>query len=126
MKSIIVFVYGTLRAGQSNHSIIAPHILRPIGEGQIQGRMYHWGGFPAVTLEKPGIVYGEWYEIKASGLPALDRLEGYPTLYNRSVVSDVSGQVQGIVYHMPDAKASRHARGIVRSGDWVMRETVGV
>ncbi|MCY0870924.1 MAG: hypothetical protein OWT27_10135 [Firmicutes bacterium] len=46
--------------------------------------------------------------------------------HNRSVVSDVSGKVQGIVYHMPDAKASRHARGIVRSGDWVMRETARV
>jgi gamma-glutamylcyclotransferase (GGCT)/AIG2-like uncharacterized protein YtfP len=121
LKHLSVFVYCTLRLGQSNHGVIAPHVVRPLGGGSIAGRMYHWGGFPAVSLDKPGVVYGEWYEIKASGLATLDCLEGYPTLYQRSEVVDLSGKFRGLVYHMSDAKARQHGYGVIPSGDWLLR-----
>jgi gamma-glutamylcyclotransferase (GGCT)/AIG2-like uncharacterized protein YtfP len=124
MENIVVFVYGTLRAGEGNHRVIAPHIVRALGEGHIQGRMYDWKAYPVVCLEQPGVVVGEWYEIERSGLPYLDRLEGYPTLYQRSIVSDISRNISGYVYHMEAVKAARRSQGVVVSGDWLCRAAV--
>ncbi|WP_035462493.1 gamma-glutamylcyclotransferase family protein [Alicyclobacillus macrosporangiidus] len=113
----VVFVYGTLRKGQSNRRVMKPHLVRELGEGVIQGEMYDLGAYPAVSLNGGGIVVGEWVEVTDDGLAALDKLEGYPRFYGRTVVKDLNGAAEGWVYHM----TGRIPAGVprVESGDWV-------
>jgi gamma-glutamylcyclotransferase (GGCT)/AIG2-like uncharacterized protein YtfP len=76
-----VFVYGTLRRGQSNHSWLAgAHWL---GEASLPGAVLHdLGPFP-MAVPGDGRVLGELYGVDAATLARLDRLEGHPRLYER-------------------------------------------
>ncbi|WP_304596019.1 gamma-glutamylcyclotransferase family protein [Alicyclobacillus sendaiensis] len=112
-----VFVYGTLRQGQPNRCVMEPHLVRELGEGQIRGAMYDLGPFPAVTLEEDGVVAGEWVMVKDKGLARLDRLESYPSFYDRAIVSDTANGLRGWVYCMARRKVDGYER--VESGDWV-------
>ncbi|MCL6444746.1 MAG: gamma-glutamylcyclotransferase [Alicyclobacillus sp.] len=111
-----VFVYGTLRKGERNRRVMEPHLVRELGPGRIQGTMCDLGWFPAVVLRGKGVVVGEWVEITEAGLAALDRLEAYPRLYDRSIVADLDSGTQGFVYHMR-RKPARAER--IECGDWV-------
>ena len=112
-----VFVYGTLRKGQPNRAVMEPHLVADLGEGQIRGAMYDLGLFPAVTLEEDGLVTGEWVRVTDEGLARLDRLEGYPSFYDRAIVSDTTNVLRGWVYCMARRKVDGYER--VESGDWV-------
>jgi len=112
-----VFVYGTLRKGQPNRPVVDPYLVSELGLGQIRGAMYDWGFCPAVTLEEDGLVVGEWIKVTEEGLARLDRLESYPTLYDRVVVEDLVNGIQGWVYCVPKYKVKGDVR--VESGDWV-------
>ncbi|WP_304459764.1 gamma-glutamylcyclotransferase family protein [Alicyclobacillus sendaiensis] len=114
----IVFVYGTLRQGQPNRCVMEPHLVRELGKGQIRGAMYDWGFCPAVTLEEGSVVVGEWVKVTEEGLKALDRLEGYPHLYDRAMVEDMANGLRGWVYHVPAVKAKESGER-VQGGDWV-------
>jgi len=114
-----VFVYGTLRKGQPNRAVMEPHLVADLGEGQIRGAMYDLGPFPAVTLEEDGLVIGEWVRVTDDGLARLDRLEGYPSFYDRVIVSDTTNGLRGWVYCMARRKVDGYER--VESGDWVKR-----
>lgn len=103
MKRILIFVYGTLLPGQSNHGIIAPHAIssRP---GRIRGRMVNVGRYPALLLESEHSVRGEWMEVALAGLPALDALEEFGGIeerndYERVWITDADDQaISGWVY----------------------------
>ncbi|WP_206832703.1 gamma-glutamylcyclotransferase [Alicyclobacillus fructus] len=114
----VVFVYGNLRKDQPKRRIMEPHLVRELGMGRIRGVMYDWGAFLAVTLEEDGEVVSEWVEVTDEGLKVLDRLEGYPYLYDRAIVEDLANGLRGWVYHMPMVKARQYDRRVA-SGDWV-------
>lgn len=86
-EPIRVFVYGTLKAGESNHS---HHLTGATFVGKAVTKqayaMHDNGGFPVVfnTGDKP--VSGEVYEIGATHLAGLDRLEGHPRFFRREEV----------------------------------------
>ncbi|SFU81591.1 gamma-glutamylcyclotransferase family protein [Alicyclobacillus macrosporangiidus] len=113
----VVFVYGTLRKGQGNRRVMEPHLVRELGEGSIRGEMYDLGAFPAAALDGDSVVVGEWDEVTDDGLVALDRLEGYPRFYDRTVVRDLNGAAEGWVYHMTGRIPAGAPR--VDRGDWV-------
>ncbi|GGJ07747.1 gamma-glutamylcyclotransferase [Alicyclobacillus cellulosilyticus] len=115
-RTYTVFVYGTLRRGEANRAVMAPFVVRELGLGKIRGTLYDLGAYPAVVLRGFGLVAGEWVEVTDRGLFVLDQLEGYPGLYDRTIVQDVRGRWQGFVYHM-----RRVPQGAVRipGGDWV-------
>ncbi|MCL6445388.1 MAG: gamma-glutamylcyclotransferase [Alicyclobacillus sp.] len=112
-----VFVYGTLRKDQPNRPVVEPHLVSELGLGQIRGAMYDWGFCPAVTLEEDGLVVGEWIKVTEEGLARLDRLESYPTLYDRVIVQDLASGIRGWVYCVPRKRVKGDPR--VESGDWV-------
>jgi len=114
-----IFVYGTLRKDQPNRPVVDPYLVSELGLGQIRGAMYDWGVCPAVTLEEDGLVVGEWIKVTEEGLARLDRLERYPTLYDRVVVEDLVNGIRGSVYCMARRKVDGYER--VESGDWVKR-----
>ena len=58
-----VFVYGTLRKGQSNDINRMLPAPRYLGRARLNGVMYHLGDYPGVVLGGPRWVQGEVYEV---------------------------------------------------------------
>ena len=77
-----VFVYGTLRAGESNdihraaerNAGVADPVL--VGSGRIRGRLYDFGAYPGVVLDADASsVHGDVYRIEDTLVPVLDEIE---------------------------------------------------
>jgi gamma-glutamylcyclotransferase (GGCT)/AIG2-like uncharacterized protein YtfP len=89
----------------------------------ITGTIYDTGwGFPAFRPEGSNTVHAELIEIPIDDWPAMDRLEGYPRLYDRMLVPAMledGSTVEAWVYVMniipPQAK-------VIPSGSWKHRE----
>ena len=92
MKTVKIFVYGTLKKGFRNHDRFCGNAIS-IELATVNGRLYDTGwGFPAMQLsDNPDdIVHGEIITIPEADLPAIDRLEGVPRLYQRVEIRAVS------------------------------------
>ena len=125
-----VFVYGTLRAGGALHAHMKGADL-VCSAGGVRGfAMFDLGFYPAVEpMQTPhAVVVGEVYEVDAALLAHLDRVEGVPSLYRRTLVdvvvgggSDGDDTVEAFIYVMQPGQA----RGdYVHGGDW-MAHTAG-
>lgn len=96
-----VFVYGTLKEGHYNHERHlgtdrdGKKIATYLGQAEVAGFLLkHLGAFPAAiqTSNKDWKITGEVYLTKMGHLlRGLDRLEGYPHLYNRQLVETSYG-----------------------------------
>ena len=111
-----VFVYGTLRRGESNH-----HWLR--GARFLQHwttpawfTLYDIGPCPVLCDQGNQRVRGEIYRVSSRGMALLDRLEDYPAHYDRRLITTPCGQAWIYFQH----RAPSSGRGIP-SGDWVHR-----
>lgn len=133
----LIFVYGTLRSGCSNHE----QMLRPCCEHEwvcecpaaaFRGRaltnpgawdLWDLGGFPALRPAEPGDetaapVRGELWLVPPPLLSRLDRFEGVPRLYVRGAVGLASGMlVDAYIFARPPPPGSRR----IMSGDWMRR-----
>ena len=117
-----VFVYGTLRRGQSNdinRKLPAPKYL---GRARVNGVMFHLGAYPGVVLGGPRWVQGEVYEVTPALERALDELEGVlptPTgeYFKREVPVSWAGQsARCLVYEINPLFLND--REEILSGDW--------
>ncbi|MEB3267144.1 MAG: gamma-glutamylcyclotransferase family protein [Leptolyngbya sp.] len=75
---VAIFVYGTLKPGETYHDrYCRPHLIQATA-AQVEGRLYHLPmGYPALTLE-PGWVTGTLLQLRDdTGLAAMDAFEGY-------------------------------------------------
>lgn len=89
-----VFVYGTLKRGYGNHTVMQDAEGIYITNAVIKGTMYDLGTFPGVRLEGEGKIYGEIYYVGSQeGINRLDRLEGHPGFYKRREIDSSAGLV---------------------------------
>lgn len=89
-----LFVYGTLKRGESHHSLVE-RCVRSIRRASVPGRLLDVGDFPAL-IDGEGRAYGELFEFDALDVPRIlelvDRLEGFlpgdevTSLFERRVV----------------------------------------
>ena len=101
-----LFVYGTLKQGQSNHGLLGG--AAKIADGYTVKKMVtmNTGKFPVVFTEKRGrsamlSVAGEIYEIEHHLILELDRLEDLGGMYDRGIfqIRTVGGEVlRSIMY----------------------------
>lgn len=71
----LVFVYGTLRRGGSNHFRMAGAEF--IASGTVAGRMYRIDWYPGLVIDDAGDeIHGEVYSVGPELLAALDIFEG--------------------------------------------------
>ncbi len=125
-NEILVFVYGSLKRGfQNYYGLLDGHIGTSefLFEGKTKGEMYDLGAFPAVNVNGEGEVHGEVFKVDRRVLRALDRLEGYPSFYNRSKVKVESKEddrkVKAFIYHIPKQRITSKIR--VPGGNWKMQ-----
>ena len=89
----LVMVYGSLKKGFGNHSLIqSSKLIGDVVTEEVFG-MVSFGGFPG--LLDPSYyqnsshfrIQGELYEVTPETFARLDRLEGYPSFYNRKIIT---------------------------------------
>jgi gamma-glutamylcyclotransferase (GGCT)/AIG2-like uncharacterized protein YtfP len=111
-----VAVYGTLKRGGRLHGNMEAIKAKFIEEVDLKGfEMYHLGGYPAIIEKKDGVIKAEVFEIDEIGLSRLDRVEGYPHLYQRQLTE------HGFVYFMQNKAYVAHAP-VIEDGNWKVRE----
>jgi len=101
------FVYGTLKPGDVNWSALAPYCSgKPIPD-TIRGTLYDTGwSWPAAVVDEnaerqiPGFTVHLCRDMEEEALEVLDRIEGTPTLFERSTTTTGNGN-DVWVYHWP-------------------------
>src|SRR5688572_19109866 len=87
--STLLFVYGTLKRGCSNHGRLADQTFLALARTPPGYRLYDLGGYPALAAQpddRDG-VFGELWSVDAAGLERLDRFEGvHEGLYRRDTI----------------------------------------
>ena len=101
MKTVKIFDYGTLKKGVFNHKRFFRSTSN-VESATVNGKLYDTGwGFPAMQLsDNPDdIVQGKIIIIPKADLPAIDRREGVPRLYQRIEVMAMSeAGTESLVY----------------------------
>ena len=88
---INLFVYGTLKEGHGAHHYMkdSPLTLKNV---KVRGKLYKSSFFPCLVLtpEEENYVMGEVYSVHKDNLPAIDRYEGYPSLFDRKKIEKIT------------------------------------
>jgi gamma-glutamylcyclotransferase (GGCT)/AIG2-like uncharacterized protein YtfP len=116
----LVFVYGSLRRGRSNHSQMAGCRWR--GKAELRGfALYDLGPFPmAVACQEPDCrLRGEVYAVNPQQLAALDRFEGVPRLYER--IARPLDDGRWVWVYVGRARQVRHVQRL-NDGEWHGRQ----
>jgi len=107
-----LFVYGTLKRGESRHEVLRPEIdagqARLVETAVVPGfELYDMGEFP-VAVPGDGRIEGEIYELPHELLIGeLDRIEGFPHGFDRKQV-EVDGHTCWIYYSDDAPPGGRH------------------
>lgn len=89
-EKINVFVYGTLKKGESNHRLLKDQEFLGTYKTTPEYRMYDYGFFPCLKEDAGhGIsIEGELYKVDSLTLRRLDVLEGISTqMYKRDTIN---------------------------------------
>ena len=117
MNTVKLIVYGTLMSGERNHRFCRNAVS--ITPCTVTGTLYDTGyGFPAFMPEGDGVVKAELIEIPLADWADVDRLEGYPQLYDRQLLQATladGGEATGWVYIMTELPEQAK---VIESGDW--------
>ena len=119
-ETVLIAAYGTLCSGESNERFCRNAVSRR--SATISGTLYDTGwGFPAFVPKGKTKVAVELIEIPIRDWADVDRLEGYPRLYDR-ILTDFclpdGSTVQAWIYimnHLPETAK------VIVSGDWKAR-----
>ena len=94
----LIFVYGTLKQGGSNHRFLAGQRLVGPARTTPEYRLHLLDGYPGMVRAADGgrSIAGELWEVDAACLAALDELEGVGSgLYERTGVDLLSPPARG-------------------------------
>ncbi|RYD26769.1 MAG: gamma-glutamylcyclotransferase [Verrucomicrobiaceae bacterium] len=105
----LVFVYGTLRRGGSNHFRMAGAGF--VSEGTVAGRMYRIDWYPGLVLDDGGDeIHGEVYSVEPGLLGDLDVFEGVS-----------AGEMEGSEYRRVHATVVRRDSRTTTAWVWEWR-----
>jgi len=88
----LVLVYGSLKQGFYNHSVLAGASYLGTYVTPPKYTMYDMGSYPAIEMGGDTAISCEVYEVAGMGMKALDSLEGYPHFYNRKLLDTPYGE----------------------------------
>jgi gamma-glutamylcyclotransferase (GGCT)/AIG2-like uncharacterized protein YtfP len=99
-----LFVYGTLKRGHTNHSLL--NEARYLCDASTDNNYTLFvGGLPCLVEAAGKGAVGELYEIDEGTLYKLDRLEGHPRFYERKTITvyetDSGHEVKAYAYIYP-------------------------
>jgi|SRR5262245_101893 len=105
MARTVLFIYGTLKAGQKNHAMLAgQEFIGPASTLPIY-RLYGLDWHPGLVLDKQHgtAVRGELWAVDDRTLAKLDEYEGVPEWFTRDhiAIADRAGDVQAYFFNGP-------------------------
>lgn len=119
--TVHLFVYGTLREGESNHWLLEELSAVKVAECQTPPlfTLLNLGHYPGLIRGGNTAVRGELYRLNRSALDRLDRFEGHPDLFRREELLTELKHIHtdGVVVEGAVAYIYRGA-GALPSGDW--------
>ena len=118
-KPIIVFVYGSLKRGLYNYSLLSESNFISKGETLDRYGMLDIGSFPGLNKEaNVSTIKGELFEVTEEVFQTLDRLEGYPTFYTREMIQVDLGDatISAWCYFISDP--NKYSSHYVMDGVW--------
>ena len=117
----LVFVYGTLRRGGSNHFRMAETEF--VESGILRGRLYRVDWYPGLVMDLAGDeIHGEVYSVLPGQLAELDDFEGQEYRRIRATVKTPYGvPMKAWIWEwlMPTDEGQR-----ITSGDWLKENGV--
>jgi gamma-glutamylcyclotransferase (GGCT)/AIG2-like uncharacterized protein YtfP len=114
----LLFVYGTLMRGESNHGQLEAARFAGAAQTAPAFTLVDLGPYPAMVAGGRDAVAGELYEVDDAALARLDLFEG-PALYARTRVHLDDGR-EAHAYLLP--RESLRGGRPIGSGDWRRRE----
>ncbi len=114
----LIFVYGSLLRGESNHGVLGGGRLVSIAVTAPRYTLIDLGAFPAMLDCGRTSIHGEVYRCDAATLARLDRLEGHPRFYERRDVALARGPRGAQGYFLVSARPGAQP---IASGDWRAR-----
>ena len=114
----LVFVYGTLLAGEDNHGHLAHARLVAETRTRPEFTLHDLGSYPGLVHGGVSAVAGELYEVDASTLAALDRLEDHPDVYRRVRIILENGAAAE-TYVLPPNRVVGHP--VIAAASWRAR-----
>lgn len=115
-NSILVGVYGSLKAGFHNHGVLGNSKLVGKTWTEPKFKMFDIGSFPGV-VEGSNKISLEVYEVDSEQIKIdLDRLEGYPDFYGKKSIDTEFGST--IIYTF---NPSTDGLEEVKSGNWTKK-----
>lgn len=102
-ESQLLFVYGSLKRGHSNHAQLAGASFQGVAQSAPGYTLYRVGGYPGLAPGGQGAVTGELYAVPAALFERLDEFEGCPWLYERVRIPLSDGR-SVYAYVIPDAR----------------------
>ncbi len=117
----LVFVYGTLKSGGSNHSFLRGSEF--IKKDSISGLMFSCPDFPMVIPDPANLnlITGEVYEITKKVMKKLDWVECHPDFYCREKVITENGLEVWVYFY----KDSLEGLESIPSGNWNAQQNKG-
>lgn len=117
----LVFVYGTLRRGGSNHFRMADAEF--VESGSLRGRLYRIDWYPGLVLDSAGDeISGDLFSVTPGQLALLDEFEGHEYRRIRATVRTPYGvPMQAWIWEwlMPADEGQR-----ITGGDWLKENGV--
>tara|TARA_Y100001956_G_scaffold45192_1_gene43991 strand:+ start:8185 stop:8532 length:348 start_codon:yes stop_codon:yes gene_type:complete len=111
----LLFVYGTLRKGESNQGFLEAAEFLGCHETPPEYALYDLGAYPAVT-EGHSSITGEVYLIDDETLARVDELEDVPVEYRREQIETPFGRAWIYLY-----QDTSQLDSLLASGDWCQR-----
>jgi gamma-glutamylaminecyclotransferase len=108
-----VFVYGTLLRGEVNHHLLAQAEFLGSHRTAACFSLYLLRAYPGAVRGGTRAIPGEVYGVDRAGLRRLDRLEDYPTLYDRQLLATPYGRAWIYLF-----RGSVRDRPLIPGGDW--------
>jgi gamma-glutamylaminecyclotransferase len=112
--AVLIFVYGTLLRGESNHPELSDAAFVRSARTEARYELVDLGGYPALLEDGQTAVSGEIYDVNSALLARLDRFEEVPELYERKPIALVDGRIEA--YVLPRDRADGAPR--IVDGDW--------
>lgn len=113
--SHLVFVYGTLRKGESNHHYLEHCEMLGVIETNPVYALFDLGPYPGLIEGKTSVI-GEVYRVDDATLIELDLLEEVPIEYRRESIETPFGKAWIYLY-----QEAPHREQLIPSGDWCLR-----
>lgn len=128
-----IVVYGSLREGMGNHPLLSMNNAQKLSSEVVSlpFEMIDLGGFPGlIRSDKVNHIEAEVYGVDEPTYKRVERLEGYPSFYDKHTVETTQGTAE--VYVLNQGRQGYSSRGYENSPrvrlyngvfDWVKHYT---